>query len=542
MLKFIENKYLNFFLPAIEFINYNFNYIDKYTLVTLGYFIVVIFFIFCCLAIILSKFLKVEFINILLSLSLINFFIFNYQNFKNFILSIFKIQSFEFLGEISVFIIIILSFLTFFLFFKKKENWINFVKIFILMIIFFNSYDLLKLYNKNFVKNEKHETFSNIKYLSDNNLKDANKSKKRNIYYFLVDAAIPLETFNNNFSKIPIKKIKEKYSSNNFHYIEGTKSNYTGTGLAISQMFNLEYYINENSPKFNQTHVFPSIMSNFNKSPLKIILDKVDYKFFWYGNVIANCKMYNLTMCPKRSKDNKMNFEISTYVKNITTKLSTNYVLRNYLQKTPLIDLNNKLFDLEKKKSNFLRTAHFENDGIHKFILFDKFNKSYENRFTFVHAIMPHGFADSENYPLVYNPDCSMKKVSAQELQKIKIEQMRPGGEHIGYSSNYLCMLKRIDELIEYLNKNDPDSIVIIQSDHGILRKGIVINENFTLVKAGSKCKKYLNEKLNNINAMRLAVSCATNQQVNLLEHKSFDEKKNLPMTHPDRNKVFLIN
>ena len=154
---------------------------------------------------------------------------------------------------------------------------------------------------------------------------------------------------------------------------------------------------------------------------------------------------------------------------------------------------------------------------------------------------MPHGFADTEDYPLVYDVNCSIKKITKNELITIKNQKRRVGGEHIGYLSNYSCMLKRINELIDYLNKNDPKAIVIIQSDHGLLKEGIAINENFSLAKVPKQCQNYLDNKINNINALRLSLSCATNQKVKLLKHKSFDERKNLPKNHKDSNKVFLI-
>ena len=548
MIKIIENRIFVFlisififYIPAIEFINFNFNNVTFHTIETLNKTTIFLLTISFLLSYFIFKFLKADIFKTFFSFSLVSFLIFNYKNIKDFILNILQIENFRFLGELSLTIIVILTFLIFLFFKKENSKIINFIKIFMLFILLINFYNLFFLYKKNFNLKENHEVFSNLNYFSEIEIEEIKVNQKENIYYFLMDAAIPLESYNKHFDQIAVEKIIGDYETKNYLYIKGTKSNYTGTGLAISQMLNLEYYINEKSPKFNQTHVYPSVMSNIDQSPLKKTLDKIDYDFIWYGNVIANCEMYNLSLCPKRGPNRKISLDLSSMIQSFTSKLNTNYALRNYLQKTPLIDLNNKLFTLERKKLSFLEIAHFENDGIKKFMLFDRYNHNNKKKFTFVHSIMPHGFADTEDYPLVYDVNCSIKKITKNELITIKNQKRRKGGEHIGYLSNYSCMLKRINELIDYLNKNDPKAIVIIQSDHGLLKEGIAINENFSLAKVPKHCQNYLDKKINNINALRLSLSCATNQKVKLLKHKSFDERKNLPKNHKDSNKVFLI-
>ena len=68
----------------------------------------------------------------------------------------------------------------------------------------------------------------------------------------------------------------------------------------------------------------------------------------------------------------------------------------------------------------------------------------------------------------------------------------------------------------------DPNSIVVLQAGHNV---PIFQNESkrdeynlLTYVKAPKSCQKGLNKELNNINAVRFLLSCATNKKFNFLE------------------------
>ena len=45
---------------------------------------------------------------------------------------------------------------------------------------------------------------------------------------------------------------------------------------------------------------------------------------------------------------------------------------------------------------------------------------------------------------------------------------MEKENSYIGYKYNYICTLKIIEKLIFSIKKIDPNSIIVIQSDHGI--------------------------------------------------------------------------
>ena len=85
--------------------------------------------------------------------------------------------------------------------------------------------------------------------------------------------------------------------------------------------------------------------------------------------------------------------------------------------------------------------------------------------FYFIHHMSPH-------WPYITNEDCSYKHY--------------PGNKNLeGYKSAYLCNLKKIREIIEFLNEFDPDSTVVFQSDHNWImsRNEVEKRKIFNLIK-----------------------------------------------------------
>ena len=85
-------------------------------------------------------------------------------------------------------------------------------------------------------------------------------------------------------------------------------------------------------------------------------------------------------------------------------------------------------------------------------------------------------------------------------------------------------------KLVEFVEKKDPKAVLVIQGDHGgdFGKNDLEIQQNlpktFTLLKINNThCKNLdLSNKLDMINTARLLLSCATNQEPNLLEKKSY--------------------
>ena len=92
------------------------------------------------------------------------------------------------------------------------------------------------------------------------------------------------------------------------------------------------------------------------------------------------------------------------------------------------------------------------------------------------------------------------------------------------YKEQYECMLKRIDQFADFLNKNDPNANVVIISDHGhnIKDNFILGFDTFAMVKKNKICNEKVDENLNTANAARFLLSCTIGQKIDQLEKKLY--------------------
>ena len=103
--------------------------------------------------------------------------------------------------------------------------------------------------------------------------------------------------------------------------------------------------------------------------------------------------------------------------------------------------------------------------------------------------------------PIPFNQDCSLRNIK----KRINIS-----------------VLNRLKDFMLFIESFDSNSIVILQAGYNV---PIFQNESkrdeynlLTYVKAPKICQKNLNKGLNNINAVRFLLSCATNKKFNFLE------------------------
>tara|TARA_X000000368_G_C22603160_1_gene524604 strand:- start:131 stop:595 length:465 start_codon:yes stop_codon:yes gene_type:complete len=148
------------------------------------------------------------------------------------------------------------------------------------------------------------------------------------------------------------------------------------------------------------------------------------------------------------------------------------------------------------------------------------------------------------HWPYVYNENCSERDgSSSKSITK----------NFIGYKKSYICVLKKLDSLMSYINKNDPDAIVVIQGDHGfefdhtghLKPSGFTKNNaikrltHFNAIKINNECRSFISNNIGNVNAIRLALSCATNQKPELIKEESY---VGFYETQNDFGKVFNLD
>ena len=526
--KFFLISTIFFFIPYIEFINSNFTSIDSFVVKTLLYTIAFFIILSFIISFISKIFFNKKFIDVVYLCSLSIYFFFNYDKLKVVIAFILKNTSYHFMGEFSVILIFLISVLTIIFFNKIKKSWfINFLNTYIIIFFILNLFtffSLQKEQKKNKIVDAK--IFPDLEYFTKNEIKKIldNKNNK-NIYYIIMDGATSLNVYNDHIKKINVEKIISDFKEDNFTYIHNVDSSYNSTAWTLSQIINLSYYKDkDNLENFIMKEKYAEIFRYFSESPLGITLDEINYNFYWLGHAMVRCSGYNTSLCfPNRKGLDTLKRLISLNKSNL---INENYVLLNFLQKTPYVDFNNKFFFLGNSARKHVL---FENDALNNYMKFSpKLKKEKKPHFTFIHSELPRLFYLPVYHPLTYNEDCSMLLHSKEEIKELKRKSITLTTAEWRtneftkplYEKNYKCMLKRLKEFTKFINQFDPDAMIIIQADHGTLNnpkllddQGKYLNKIFTLVKVSNECEGNLSNKIDNINAMRLLLSCATNQK-----------------------------
>jgi hypothetical protein len=524
-------------IPFLEFIKVNFFQIDAviYNQFFLYYSIIVITIglFYTTLWFVIND--KIKVYNLIITIAFSFWLSFKFDFFKTKLIFISKILEIN-LGIFNVLftccLMLLIVFGFYFVLKNKKIN--NFTRSF--FILFFSLQFLFSLFFIFFItikdKIYNHNVSQELtqKFFSDFELEKIKKNKERNnIYFVIMDGMASLNEYkkillknkktNNDIEK-KISTLIEYYLDNDFIYIENSFSTFKDTHHSFSSILNMYPLqlddIDKNSFTY-QNSLYPASLAknNFeiNKFPNLIKnLKKINYDFRWLGYKL-NCKFINPNLCydynPLDRKKNKgfiINF----------------YILKSFLSNTPAIDLykifnknlnikiqlpdRKKLIDDNIYNSNFVVISDFIQN-------IKKFQKKDQKYFYLIHNILPK----LDDY--YFESDCKKKIISINEKLN----------NYVLYQDNYECALKKINEMIEFINKEDPNSIVIIQADqgHSFSKKDSLDNyKMFNLIKVPNFCKKYLNNEIDNINAVRLSVSCATNSKVKLLKRQFYDENK----------------
>ena len=496
---FIEKRFFLFVLsiPFIEFINKNFNDITRE--IFLFFFIystlILILVLFICL--IVNNFFNKENKNKFKFLLSISFYIFfKFEFFKSF----FTNYNISYDGEISLVIMLIIIFIFFIL--NSYSFASKLLKVFLLSYFFIISSQLVYDF---FQKGYKYSdiSFKSQSYFSQNQL-DGIKDK-RNIYYVIVDAMTSLTNFEEKFNEknnLFRNFIKEK----NLNYYD-TNAAYPSTLTSFTSALNLNYSYNEGKYIYDRSKMFPETMKPHlvHNYPLFQILKSLEINFFWEGVPHpGSCVQYNLDFCLEYKKKNRLAIFVDRFKMN-------RFILFAFLKNTPVESIMYRFNLWKKYKNNYPEFE--ENNSIDKFLIkmnnFDYGDKSY---FFLIHHLSPHE-------PYIYKKDCSYQ----DPKKNLKIY-------HEGYKDAYQCVLKKIMKLVEFIEAKDPKAVLVIQGDHGAafgkndLEKRLDGLKTFTLLKINdTHCKNFdLSNKLDMINTARLLLSCATNQEPNLLEKKSY--------------------
>ena len=297
----------------------------------------------------------------------------------------------------------------------------------------------------------------------------------------------------------PIDKFDKHYKQNNnyflnyvqkknYSYFFNSKNFYESTDQNLSVIFHLDTIYDENGNN-KYDGMYPSILrNNFPQPNLILNLNNLEYQFKWVGNIFAYCYSVNLKYCLQK-KNTFINPEL----------------YGAFLNKSPLLSGTRRLgriigYDFNK---NF---SFKDNNGIlklKKYIIENNFEFiSNKPTFYFIHHMSPH-------WPYITDKNCNY---TSKYPGKINFE---------GYKEAYLCNLKRIEEMINFLELNDPDAFVVFQGDHNweMARSNNKYGDRkeiFSLIKINENCKinKIAENNLNNLNALKSILACITGDKV----------------------------
>jgi len=355
---FLQQRYIFqigiILIPFLAFLNTNFHDFDS--ILIRSTFIIFIFTIlaYTFLAKLISSIVSTNFTAVHFFLSILLFlFFFVYTFLKDTFHTITPIYN----GEIAFLSVIFFLFL---FYFWKNIFFIRFIFIYVGLCLVFNiivfAFNIADVYNKNY-------SVSNL-FFNKFEINKILKKENSNIYYVILDAALPIDKFDDFYQTNYYKRYKEKFDKLDYKFIENSKSSYNQTKYTFTSMFNLTYFLNtENYKSIKSTNLYPGILSESSADGMTLIktLNKIQYEFKWIGTYNKNCELYNNDFCLNYSNE-KSKKKISNYI--------SYYVLYSFLKRSPLIPIytriNNYFFKTSVRKN--IEYLHIENNAIKKFL------------------------------------------------------------------------------------------------------------------------------------------------------------------------------
>ena len=476
-------------LPFLEFISYNLNTVKKNEELVVNFLTIkrlsIIYFFFVSILFFVLILLNNTKKNIFLAglfLTSSYVIIFNYNTIKKIINENFFIYNsylIKFSGYISLGIIFFIILVLFYFIKKNNKFIIKFLLIFFFLSILFESYKII------FPKKSS--------LLVDQNLPlkklKLDGTKRKNIYYFILDAMPPTEDFDRIFNNDSSSYLKE-LEDNGFYEIKDSFSNYGSTYHNIGSILNLgdfEEFLKLNS-RVPYKFLYPTVLRKNNiPTSLEYNLNEIGYSFKWIGNYHMNCLAYNRDYCIQEL--------------DLQKSIIFNYENKSFLNKTPLFPILSKLlniFDL-----NFEKKFVFDsNNSLKNFTNYIKnYNIKKNNQFFLIHDLKTH-------WPYLMDSNCNFKHFKGRSNLK-------------GIKNAINCSRDQILEISKIISKKDPEALVIFQSDHNWELSNInqkkygKRNSFFNIIKLNQYCKDKIEQFNTHINTINYSLHCATESILN---------------------------
>jgi hypothetical protein len=339
-----------------------------------------------------------------------------------------------------------------------------------------------------------------------------------NVYFVILDGMMSLE----HASELEIIKPEReliRLKKLGLTYIEKSRSAYNRTDLTLASVFWLDYpHTPTSHPYFDVTRFFPGMLFKEARKgmfeepslPLLYALRQNKIRFIWEGNIGFQCHHFNSFRWSCGSVDAKessrsrtrlgeyANFVTPFYMLSIVGEF-LDYLVFNSQAFSNTVNYEPRVLDrhsLMKFIDNFYEITSLVSEDAE---LSPHLNGKY---FSFIHHFSPH-----DPHDVTETCDGLSEPFKPTHL--------------IGYRASYRCALQEIEKFVEKINIVDPDSIIVIQGDHGwggareikpitFTEAGFSFEAGiFNAIKAPEACFERYGMPQTTVNSIRFVLNCA---------------------------------
>ena len=322
-----------------------------------------------------------------------------------------------------------------------------------------------------------------------------------NVYYLTLDSYPRADTLKEvfHFDNSPFL---EFLKSKGFLVGEKSYTNYMATYLEVPAALEQRYIVTESDTDF--WNDLPTLLTIFDGR------NQVFKNFRDLGYYVA--KLTFLTECPPHTY---VNYCYGYDEKNGSNDMRPMELTFAFLRMTPLHDILTKPFSEIFHRNIAVRNMDHVIDMARNF-------DAPVPKFLFSHILLPH-------LPYIFTGNCD-------EAKEVDMDGSRSPDPKIPFLEATRCANKKTQEFVEYIVRNDPDSIVLINSDHGSpftvdwsvdydKWPESAIRErygNLNAMRLPEQCKKYFYDSISPVNYFELVFACIEHRTPHFLEDRIY--------------------
>jgi hypothetical protein len=297
----------------------------------------------------------------------------------------------------------------------------------------------------------------------------AENAKRRNVYYLTLDA-YPRADVLKQLLGLDNSAFVSALEERGFLVARNSFANYFGTDLSVPGTMEQQFVVDETDENF--WIKIPALLAIINgRNPVFQHFQKLGY-YVGKLNFLEDCPADAFVDYCYKKKDH-INRWASIGIFDLELSL---------MQLTPLYTL------LQLADPDFLKSRVIVEDitDVRRLI---EFTRQHNPRFIYAHIFLPH-------LPYRFNADCSW----ASKIVVDGTSTRKPDFER--FLAQVQCANRQVIPLMDEILKSDPDSIILINSDHG---SGLTVDWSLPY---NQWPESAIRDRLGNLDAMRLPEPC----------------------------------